>query len=75
MHGNAGEWCWDRYDKDYYAGSPVEDPHGPASGNHRVQRGGTWLVHEENCRSAGRFFLTPDESNEYGGFRVARTPK
>ena len=74
MHGNVAEWCWDYYDKDYYGRAPKLDPQGPDSGTHRVLRGGFWLVGEESCRSASRFFHAPDESKDYAGFRFARTP-
>jgi sulfatase modifying factor 1 len=74
MHGNAGEWCWDWYDKDYYSASPLSDPRGPNKGVHRVVRGGSWLVNEGSCRSATRFWHSPEEKKYYIGFRVGRTP-
>jgi formylglycine-generating enzyme required for sulfatase activity len=74
MHGNVGEWCEDWYGKDYYGGSPAADPAGPADGNQRTWRGGSWLLTETSCRSASRAWHTPDERKNYLGFRVARNP-
>lgn len=73
-HGNAAEWCGDWYDRDYYATSPVDDPSGPTTGTQRVVRGGSWMVGETSCRSASRIGMAPDESTDYVGFRVCRTP-
>lgn len=74
MHGNVAEWCWDYYDKDYYANSPRVDPQGPAKGDHRVNRGGSWLTTEVSCRSASRYMQLPREIAYTVGFRVARNP-
>jgi len=54
MHGNVAEWCNDRYDPNYYAKSPVENPRGPAEGQERVLRGGAWNSIADACRSAYR---------------------
>jgi formylglycine-generating enzyme required for sulfatase activity len=74
MHGNVAEWCDDWYAKDYYEQSPKVDPKGPATGKHRVLRGGSWLVTEGNCRSASRFWMSPGDKANYVGFRVVRAP-
>lgn len=74
MHGNVGEWCWDWYDKDYYATAPEDDPQGPKEGTQRVLRGGSWLIADTSCRSAARASHPPGEATYYTGFRVARSP-
>lgn len=41
LHGNVPEWCWDRYDPEYYQRSPAVDPPGSPHGQQRVFRGGS----------------------------------
>ncbi len=74
MHGNAWQWCRNRYGADYYTASPPDDPKGPDSGPDRVVRGGSWNRWSLNARSADRSRFTPDFRSSIAGFRVARTP-
>lgn len=70
IHGNVGEWCADWLSGDYYRISPVDDPHGPASGNIRVLRGGRWHLWSLLHRSAFRLGYPPSSRNNVIGFRV-----
>ncbi len=73
MSGNAGEWCHDWYDEEYYANSPLVDPTGPVSGERRVQRGGCFNERVFASRSCSRSALEPYDSwIGWGGIRVAR---
>ena len=73
MHGNAYQWCADRFGAEYYAKSPADDPTGPDTGDGRVLRGGSWNFRACNCRSAERTGLLPFNPFDFTGFRVART--
>jgi formylglycine-generating enzyme required for sulfatase activity len=75
MAGNAYEWVSDWYDGAYYAVSPVTNPQGPASGQERVRRGGSYLSDPELVRSALRTGQSPDYAYLNYGFRCAFTPK
>jgi uncharacterized repeat protein (TIGR02543 family) len=74
LSGNVWEWCWDRYDSDYYDGSPSADPTGPSSGAYHVVRGGGWSSRTTSCCSAARGDDNPSGSSYNLGFRVARFP-
>jgi formylglycine-generating enzyme required for sulfatase activity len=58
-HGNVWEWCSDWYDEEYHKQSPRKDPQGPADGDKRVLRGGSWLDEPWACRSACRGWDAP----------------
>jgi len=76
MHGNVWEWCWDRWDENYYEVSPNKDPRGPSTGSHRILRGASWYDHARDCRSSYRYFDYPiRRNNHYYGFRIVRTYK
>jgi formylglycine-generating enzyme required for sulfatase activity len=71
MHGNLWEWCED-WSGVYPAGS-VTDPKGPAMGNRRVLRGGSFSNYESLARSSYRNVITPTDRGDVGGLRLAKT--
>jgi len=69
MAGNVGEFVVDWYAEDYYKNSPTNNPQGPASGNFRVIRGGSWGFDVKGLRSAYRNKIST--SWNYLGFRCS----
>jgi len=72
MHGNVWEWCED-WHGDYPDGAII-DPKGPATGRHRVLRGGSFLTCASRARSSYRSGISPSSRYFTVGFRLARTP-
>jgi formylglycine-generating enzyme required for sulfatase activity len=72
MHGNVWEWCWDFYGLSGEETEGAENPAGPDSGAHRVNRGGGWDSAAGNLRSAARSSDFPETAGSSLGFRLAR---
>lgn len=74
--GNVWEWCADWWGTTHLVdGAPIMDPRGPARGEARVTRGGSYLCHASYCnryRVAARTSNTPDSTTGHLGFRLAR---
>ena len=72
MSGNVWEMCWDWYDSDYYAQSPMNNPKGPESGTLKVARGGSWVHNAFKCRTMSREHKAAQLADVRIGFRLAR---
>ena len=73
VHGNAWEWVWDWYDTSSV--DNVVDKGGPAQGQVRVLRGGSFGGDPSNLRSALRDGYWPTGRLRSLGFRCARGPR
>lgn len=55
ISGNVREWILDWYQSDYYNVSPHNNPPGPATGDEKVTRGGSWFTIFTEVRVANRY--------------------
>ncbi len=69
--GNVWEWVNDWYDQNYYQKSRSQDPSGPASGQFRVLRGGSWYSFPRYVRVSYRYGFDPTNWLDNFGFRCA----
>ncbi len=72
MTGNVWESVHDWYDGEYYSVSPRDNPQGPAKGDKRVVRGGSWSSSLVHCRLAYRHRIAENVMGNTLGFRVVR---
>ena len=75
MSGNVWEWCYDRYNKNYYKNSPKKNPKGPDSGKWRIVRGGSWDNVAHKTRITYRNSNIPTNGGFVDGFRIVREVK
>lgn len=66
------EWTADIYDRNYYQQSPPKDPRGPAQGEFRVLRGGSYPNDPNSMRCANRGSARPKTVLPNVTFRIAR---
>jgi formylglycine-generating enzyme required for sulfatase activity len=70
MCENVHEWCSDWFAPDYYAVSPDRNPQGPAEGQRKASRGGSWRHQIKIARCSARSSIPPEFHYADYGFRV-----
>jgi sulfatase modifying factor 1 len=75
MVGNVWEWVSDWWTTQHRRGPVQINPTGPASGQEKVKKGGSFLCHKKFCyryRNAARFKVETDSGTQNSGFRCAK---
>lgn len=75
MSGNMAEWCsdWNEKTSDR-SGMQITDPAGPAEGEYKIVKDGSWAVRAQHCRSASRSMQKPDAKDMCTGLRLIWHP-
>lgn len=72
LAGNVWEWVDDWYSQNYYTHGRKKNPRGPAKGEFKVVRGGSWVNYADSLRSAFRRWSRPEVRFNDTGFRCAK---
>jgi formylglycine-generating enzyme required for sulfatase activity len=73
MAGNVREWVADWFDPEYYTYSPYSNPTGPASGDKRSLRGGSYVENYREIEVFVRYSHNPESAGLNRGFRCAQS--
>ncbi|MCA9918671.1 MAG: SUMF1/EgtB/PvdO family nonheme iron enzyme [Anaerolineales bacterium] len=74
MAGNVSEWVQDRFDANFYANSPEENPVNTDSGSSQIYRGGSFDNTNGAFFTTSRRFIVPANTFDVDiGFRCAQT--
>jgi len=73
MAGGVWEWVSDWYGRDYYQSAPEDNPKGPAQGQYKVIRGGSWSDLPKYLTSAHRHWARPLERSPNIGVRCVKS--
>lgn len=70
IQGNLWEWCSDFYSTYYYKKRSKVNPQGPANGDYKVMRGGSWTDKKETLSVSNRNAVNPTSHKINLGFRI-----
>ncbi|MEC7988036.1 MAG: SUMF1/EgtB/PvdO family nonheme iron enzyme, partial [Myxococcota bacterium] len=72
--GNVYEWVWDYYAENIYQKrtKEVQNPSGPATGGHRIFRGGSWNFDSLYARVSSRVGFDAQNGHVSLGVRLVQ---